>query len=138
MKSNYCGWYLPCLFTRETIIVRTNHHSLKFLLEQKVGTPSQQKWVSKLLGYDFVIEYKKGKENRIANALFRKCTDTKDSSISVISFPDPTWIEDLKATYSQDVNIQDILLKLQEGKLEGKGYSLRNGLLFKNGRIFLG
>jgi hypothetical protein len=71
MKSNYCRWYLPCLFTRETITVRTDHHSLKFLLEQKVGAPSQQKWVSKLLGYDFVIEYKKGKENRIANALFR-------------------------------------------------------------------
>jgi len=54
------------------------------------------------------------------------------------SFLDPTWIEDLKATYSQDVNIQEILLKLQEGKLYGKGYSFRNGLLFKNGRIFLG
>lgn len=33
-----------------------------FLLEQKVGIVAQQKWVTKLLGYDFTIEYKKGRE----------------------------------------------------------------------------
>lgn len=45
--------------------IRTDHHSLKFLLEQKIGTPMQQRWVSKLLGYEFVMEYKKrGKRTR--------------------------------------------------------------------------
>jgi len=38
-----------------TFTVRTNHQSLKFLLEKRVGTVSQQRWLSKLLGYDFVI-----------------------------------------------------------------------------------
>lgn len=40
-------------------VVRTDQQSLKFLLEQKIGTPFQQKWIAKLLGYDFVVKYKK-------------------------------------------------------------------------------
>lgn len=49
--------------------VRTDQQALKYLLEQRVGTPSQQKWISKLLGYDFTIEYKSGKNNAVADAL---------------------------------------------------------------------
>jgi hypothetical protein len=37
-------------------IVQTNHHSLKYLLQQRVGTPSQQRCLSKLLGYDYIVE----------------------------------------------------------------------------------
>jgi len=52
--------------------VRTDQQALKYLLEQRVGTPAQQKWVSKLLGFDFIVEYKKERENKAANALSRK------------------------------------------------------------------
>lgn len=46
----------------QSFIVKTNQQALKFLLEQRVGTVAQHKWVSKLMGYDFVISYKKRKE----------------------------------------------------------------------------
>jgi hypothetical protein len=39
--------------------VRTDQQALKYLLEQMIGTPAQQKWVSKLMGFDFTVEYKK-------------------------------------------------------------------------------
>jgi len=75
-------------------IVRTDHKSLKFLLEQRVATVAQQRWISKLFGYDFVIKFKKGKENTVADALSRQSdhlSDHEDCSISLISFPTPSW-----------------------------------------------
>nr|XP_023872616.1 uncharacterized protein LOC111985197 [Quercus suber] len=55
-------------------IIKTNRHSLKYLLEQRVGTPAQQKWISKLLGYAFIVEYKQVRENVVADALsMRQC-----------------------------------------------------------------
>lgn len=47
----------------QTFIVKTNQQSLMFLLKQKVGTPFQQKWLTKLLGCSFQMEYKKGTKN---------------------------------------------------------------------------
>jgi hypothetical protein len=63
--------WMPYLL-RQSFVVKTDQQSLKFLLKQKVGTLFQRKWISKLLGYDFVVEYKKGVENRVADALSRK------------------------------------------------------------------
>jgi len=55
----------------QTFVVRTDQQALKYLLKQRIGTPAQQKWVFKLLGYDFTVEYKRGRENKAADALSR-------------------------------------------------------------------
>ena len=94
----------PYLFGN-TFVIKTAQQSLKHLLEQRIGTPMQQKWISKLLGYQFMVEFKRGKENKMADALSRK-DDTdlqteiaKETSILqaqsqgsfyAISFPSPT------------------------------------------------
>lgn len=44
-------------------VVRTNQKSLNFLLEQCVIAGEYQRWIAKLWGYDFHIEYKRGREN---------------------------------------------------------------------------
>jgi len=41
------------------------------LLEQKITTPFQQFWLSKLMGFDYIIQYKSGAENTVADALSR-------------------------------------------------------------------
>lgn len=45
-----------------SFVVKIDHHNLKYLLDKKIGTLMQQKWLSKLLGYDIVVQYKNGPE----------------------------------------------------------------------------
>lgn len=43
---------------------KTDHASLCYLCEQHIPTTEQEKWLIKLMAFDFVIEYyKKGQEN---------------------------------------------------------------------------
>ncbi|KAA8540964.1 hypothetical protein F0562_024898 [Nyssa sinensis] len=58
-------------------IVRTDHQSLKYLLEQRITTLAQSHWLPKLLGYDYAIEYKKGPENQAADSLSRMGSQPK-------------------------------------------------------------
>ena len=52
-------------------IIRTDQKSLRALLDQVVQTLEQQKYLAKLLGYQYTIVYKPGKKNRVADALSR-------------------------------------------------------------------
>ena len=93
-------------------IIKTNQQSLKYILEQRIATPAQQKWLTKLLGYLFVVEYKKGIEKKVADALSRRVDPAAiiqfgtssdcSSSLCLISFPCLSWIDELKASYQSD------------------------------------
>jgi hypothetical protein len=103
-------------------------------------TPFQQRWLSKLLGYDFIIEYKMGCENRVADALSRLNDPAvlhEEASISLISFPTPDWITDLKSSYLADPNTTTLLHSLQHGDSCPKGFTLQQGLIIRNGRLCL-
>jgi hypothetical protein len=53
-------------------VVKTDHNSLKYFLEQKDLSECQQKWVTKVQAFEFDIEYVKGKKNIVSNALSRR------------------------------------------------------------------
>lgn len=53
-------------------IVKIDQEALKHLLEQIIHTDFHVAGISKLMDFDFSIEYKKGVENKAADALSRK------------------------------------------------------------------
>jgi hypothetical protein len=53
-----CHWR-SYLWT-QPFVVRTDHYSLNFLLDQCLSTIPQHAWVSKLFGYQFIVEFKPG------------------------------------------------------------------------------
>ena len=97
-------------------IVRTDQHSLKFLLKQSIATPTQQKWLFKLMGYAFMVENNKGTENKVTDALSRQGPlvlesdqqQDKTASLFLVSLPDPTWLSFLKDSYHQDAFAQQL------------------------------
>ncbi|GKE68181.1 ty3-gypsy retrotransposon protein [Tanacetum coccineum] len=79
-------------------IIRTDHKSLKELMQQVVQTPAQQKYVRKLMRFDFVVEYKPGEANQVADAL--SCLYEEEecvtASFMAISQPVVGLLEELK------------------------------------------
>lgn len=65
----------------------------------------QQKWISKFMGYDLIVEYMKGRENQVVDALSRQGRET-EITISIISFPNWNWMTKIKALYMIDDKTQ--------------------------------
>jgi hypothetical protein len=63
-------------------------------LDQKLSTIPQYQWASKLLGFDFWVEYKSGISNIMADALSRRDTD-KSAQLSALSAPTFTLFDQL-------------------------------------------
>ena len=56
---------------RRKLTIISDQKALKFLLEQREVQPQFQKWLTKLLGYDFEILYQLRLQNKAADALSR-------------------------------------------------------------------
>ena len=75
--------------------VKTNHDSLKHFLEQRLPSEEQQKWVTKMLGYNFEIIYEKGKLNFVADTLSRKDEEVEEL-LCAISIIQTYWITEAR------------------------------------------
>ena len=84
--------------------VKNDHDSLKHFLEQRLSSEEQQTWVTKILGYDFEIIYKKGKLNVVADALSRK-NEEVEALLCAISIIQPVWITEARYEWRKDKEV---------------------------------
>jgi hypothetical protein len=92
----------PYLWDRR-FTVWTDHYSLKFLLDQRLTMIPRHHWVSKLLDFDFTVEYKPGALNTVADALSRRDTEEDSTSGAILAVSTPrfdfiTHLHDVQAT----------------------------------------
>ena len=107
--------------------VSIDHNSLRFFLEKKQLQERQQKWVSKIQAYDFDIEYVKGKNNVVADALSRRL-----AALSLMSL-DTDWRAQLLVEYSKDRFVYEVL----DGQVTDDKYRVMDEVIYFRDRIFL-
>ena len=123
----------PYLWGR-CFVVRTDHFSLKFLLDQRLATIPQHHWVGKLLGFDFSVEYKAGNTNIVAYALSRR--DTEEATALAISGPRFDFIDRLRQATSTDPALVALKDELATGT-RAAPWSLLDGLVAFKGRLYI-
>ncbi|XP_057746886.1 uncharacterized protein LOC130966135 [Arachis stenosperma] len=111
-------------------IIRTDQQSLKALVDQTLHTPEQQKWLHKLLGYDYEIQYKPGQENAVADALSR-------CFFAAWSRPKAEWMGTLKSEIEADAQLQELWQQCVQNRQVDPHYTVRNGILLWKDRVVL-
>lgn len=95
--------------------IRIEHQSLRFLSDQQAITPFQQKWVGKMLGYDYEIVYRKRSNNVAANSLFRNksllVSQIWQLNISTVV---SELLNKVRALYSSDNLLQKLCEEVQQ------------------------
>nr|GEU46415.1 O-acyltransferase WSD1-like [Tanacetum cinerariifolium] len=97
-------WQIPSTLKQ---LRRTDHFSLKYLLNEKLTTPFQFKWLPKLLGYDYEIVYKNGSEN----------------------------VEKVKDSWKNDLDTQNLIKSLEHQSYKGNKYFWTSEILKRKGKV---
>ena len=107
-------------------VVKTDHNSLTYFLTQKDLNEMHQKWVSKIRAFDFDIEYVKGKNNVVADALSRR------PSISLMDVA-KNWKATLEVDYTKD----KFSCEPFDGTNNDDRYKVLEGIIYYKGIIYL-
>jgi hypothetical protein len=90
--------------------------------------------MAKLMGLQFRIVYRKGKENLAADALSRVGHVMALQSVSEVT---SVWIQEVINSYVTDQAAQDMLAQLSVHSPNEQGFSLNQGLIKKGNQIWI-
>jgi hypothetical protein len=107
-------------------VVKTNHNSLKYFLEQNDHSERQQKWVMKA-SFDFDIEYVKGKKKIMADVLSRRPATCSLMEVSV------DWKSHLLVEYSKN----KIACKVLDGQVQDDKYRIIDDVILYKDKLYL-
>ena len=84
------------------------------------------------------MEYKKGQENKVAEALSRRNEEEMQiASLVVISYPSLEWLLEVKEGYAHDPALQSLIQKVEEGLMANSKFSIRQGILLYKKRVYI-
>ena len=121
----------------DEFLIHTDQRSLVHLEDQRLATPWQQKIMSKLLGMRYRIVYKRGVDNRVADALSRR-PGPPQGDLASITVTVPAWLDSVQQGYNEDPMAQRWLARLATGATNKDGFTLDSGIIKQHGRVWLG
>ncbi|GJT26799.1 ty3-gypsy retrotransposon protein [Tanacetum coccineum] len=121
-------------------VAATYQKELFAIIEAVIQTPLQQKYVRKLMGFDFVIEYKHGVSNQVADALSKMYegeADNDTATFMAMSQPLIGLLNDLKRENETLEELCHLHHLLNQGE-QLDGFCHEQGLLIYQDRYFVG
>lgn len=116
--------------------IKTDHQSLKYFLEQRISTFIQQKWLTKLIRFDYAITFKVGRENVVADGLSRiPHTEGECNAITKVT---PKWITDVHMSWEGDTTIRPFITQLTIDQNFVPHYTWNEGSLRHKNRLVIG
>lgn len=94
---------------RQEFTILTDHKSLAYLSEQNLHSEMQRKAMTRLMGLQFKIVYRKGKDNVAAEALSRI---VHLSALQAMSLVKQDWIQEVLNSYTTDPRARQLLSEL--------------------------
>lgn len=119
---------METLCSRIHFIIKTDQQSLKFLLERVTST-LQQKWVTKLLGLDYEIQYKQRAANMVFDALSRR--GIIEGELGSITTLKPLWMQKIIESYEEDPLFATILAAKVLDPMSYLDYTITHILMYK-------
>lgn len=101
--------------------IRTDHKALSFLGYQKLHSELWRKEMTKMMGLQFRVVYKQGKDNVVDDALSRRVHLMAMTSVSEVQ---SLWIQEVLNSYTIDSEAQDWLARLSLQSPDELGYNL--------------
>ncbi|XP_052483251.1 uncharacterized protein LOC128036927 [Gossypium raimondii] len=108
-------------------VIHSDHEALKHLKGQTKLNKRHAKWVEYLESFPYVIKYKKGKENVVADALSRRYALVNLMDSKLLGF------EFIKDLYKSDADFGEIYESCSHGACEK--YFQHEGYLFREGKL---
>jgi len=120
----------------QRFVIRTDQKALKLLMEQKLHTNSQLLWLTKLMPFDYSIEYKRGIENKVVDALSRV---TGAEFLALIISPTNTDLfQAIVASWHSDQELHQLITELQADPTSHSQFTWLQGQLRRKGKLVIG
>ncbi|XP_075489516.1 LOW QUALITY PROTEIN: uncharacterized protein LOC142528360 [Primulina tabacum] len=108
-------------------VIHTDHESLKYLKGQQKLNKRHAKWVAFIGTFPYIIKYKQGKDNVVADALSRRYVLISTLDSKILGF------EHMKELYLLDEDFKEIFETCMHGPHDK--FYLHNGFLFREDRL---
>jgi hypothetical protein len=109
-------------------VIHSDHEALKYLKGQAKLNHHHAKWVEFIKTFPYIVKYKKGKDNVVADALSRRNVLLNQLEVKVLS------LENLKEMYNDDPEFSEPYIHCKDGKGWEK-YHIHDGFLFRANKL---